>query len=109
VPRAGLTGHDVVAAAAGLAEQIGYQGVTMGLLADRLGVRLPSLYKDVGGLADRRHRLATLSMTELGEVIGFIDRGLRPARANPEAACRARNGTPSAGQSGPTAGGPERP
>jgi AcrR family transcriptional regulator len=69
VPRAGLTGDDVVASAAGLADEVGYQGVTMGLLADRLGVRSPSLYKHVGGLADLQHRLATLAMTELGEVI----------------------------------------
>jgi AcrR family transcriptional regulator len=69
VPRAGLTGHDVAAAAAGLADEIGYQGVTMGLLADRLGVRPPSLYKHVGGLADLQHRVATLAMTELGEAI----------------------------------------
>jgi len=69
VPRAGLTGDDVVASAAGLADEIGFSGVTMGLLADRLGVRPPSLYKHVGGLADVQHRLATLAMTELGEVI----------------------------------------
>jgi len=69
VPRAGLTGDDVVASAAGLADEIGYSRVTMGLLADRLGIRPPSLYKHVGGLADLRHRLATLAMTELGEVI----------------------------------------
>jgi AcrR family transcriptional regulator len=69
VPRAGLTGDDVVASAAGLADEIGFQDVTMGLLADRLGIRAPSLYKHVGGLADVQHRLATLAMTELGEVI----------------------------------------
>jgi AcrR family transcriptional regulator len=69
VPRAGLTGDDVVASAAGLADEIGYSGLTMGLLADRLGVRSPSLYKHVSGLADVQHRLATLAMTELGEVI----------------------------------------
>jgi len=69
VPRAGLTGDGVVASAAELADEIGYQGVTMGLLADRLGVRTPSLYKHVGSLADVQHRLATLAMTELGEVI----------------------------------------
>jgi AcrR family transcriptional regulator len=69
VPRAGLTGGDVVATAAGLADEIGYQGVTMGLLADRLGVRPPSLYKHVGGLPDLQHRVATLAMAELGEVI----------------------------------------
>jgi AcrR family transcriptional regulator len=69
VPRAGLTGDDVVAAAAGLADEAGFGAVTMGLLADRLGVRPPSLYKHVGGLADLQHRLATLAMTEFGEVI----------------------------------------
>ena len=69
MPRAGLTGNDVVASAAGLADEIGFQGVTMGLLASRLGVRSPSLYKHVGGLADLQHRLATLALTELGEVV----------------------------------------
>jgi AcrR family transcriptional regulator len=69
VPRAGLTGDDVVASAAGLADEIGFQGITMGLLADRLGIRAPSLYKHVGGLADLRCRLATLALAELGEVI----------------------------------------
>jgi AcrR family transcriptional regulator len=69
VPRAGLSADDVAASAAGLADEIGYSGVTMGLLADRLGVRPPSLYKHVGGLADLQHRLATLAMTELGEVV----------------------------------------
>ncbi|MGH3149601.1 MAG: TetR/AcrR family transcriptional regulator [Streptosporangiaceae bacterium] len=69
MPRAGLTRDDVVAAAAGLADEIGYANLTMGLLADRLGVRSPSLYKHVDGLADLQHRAATLAMTELGEVI----------------------------------------
>jgi len=69
VPRAGLTGEDVVTCAAGLADEMGYASVTMGVLADRLGVRPPSLYKHVGGLADLQHRIATLAMTELGEVI----------------------------------------
>jgi AcrR family transcriptional regulator len=69
LPRAGLTGDDVVASAAGLADEIGFHGVTMGLLAGRLGVRPPSLYKHVDSLADLQHRVATLAMTELGEVI----------------------------------------
>jgi len=69
VPRAGLTGVDVVASAAGLADEVGYGSVTMGLLAGRLGVRPPSLYKHVDGLADLQHRLATLAMTEFGDVL----------------------------------------
>jgi AcrR family transcriptional regulator len=69
LPRAGLTGDDVVAAAAGLTDEIGYQELTMGLLARRLGVRPPSLYKHVDGLADLQHRIATLAMTELGDAV----------------------------------------
>ncbi len=69
MPRVGLTTQDVAIAAAGLADEMGYANLTMGLLADRLGVRSPSLYKHVDGLADLQHRVATLAMTELGEVI----------------------------------------
>jgi AcrR family transcriptional regulator len=57
----------VITAAAGLADEVGYQQLTMGLLAERLGIRTPSLYKHVNGLADLRHRIATLAMTELGD------------------------------------------
>ena len=69
MPRAGLTSDDVVTAAAGLTDEIGYQELTMGLLAQRLSVRPPSLYKHVDGLADLQHRIATLAMTELGETV----------------------------------------
>ena len=69
MPRAGLTRDDVVAAAAGLSDEKGYAELTMGLLAERLGVRTPSLYKHVDGLADLQHQLATLAMTQLGDQI----------------------------------------
>jgi AcrR family transcriptional regulator len=81
VPRAGLSGGEVVAAAAGLADEIGYAGLTMGLLAERLGVRTPSLYKHVGGLDDLQHQLATLAMTEVGDVIRDAVQGLAGADA----------------------------
>jgi len=69
VPRAGLTRDDVVVAAAALVDEIGYHDLTMGVLAERLGVRAPSLYKHVEDLADLRHRIATLAITELGEAV----------------------------------------
>jgi AcrR family transcriptional regulator len=69
VARAGLTGQEVVSAAAALADEIGYGELTMGRLAQRLGVRPPSLYKHVTDLANLQHRVATLAMTELGETI----------------------------------------
>ena len=75
MPRAGLNAEDVAVAAAGLADEIGFQAVTMGLVAERLGVRPPSLYKHVGGLEDLRHRVATLAMTEVGEIIGDAVQG----------------------------------
>jgi AcrR family transcriptional regulator len=81
VPRAGLSGGDVVAAAAALADEIGYAGLTMGLLAERLGVRTPSLYKHVAGLDDLQHQLATLAMTEVGDVIGDAVQGRAGADA----------------------------
>jgi AcrR family transcriptional regulator len=69
VPRARLSRDDVVAAAAELIDEIGYHELTMGLLAQRLGVRAPSLYKHVDGLADLQHRVATLAMTQLGDAV----------------------------------------
>ena len=69
MPRTGLNGADVVAAAAELADETGFAGVTMGLVAERLGIRPPSLYKHVASLADLQHRIATLAMIELGEQI----------------------------------------
>ena len=75
MPRAGLSSKDVAVAAARLADEIGFQALTMGLVAERLGVRTPSLYKHVGGLEDLRHRVATLAMTEFGEVVGDAVQG----------------------------------
>ena len=69
VPRVGLSSDDVVAAAAEVADEAGYQELTMGLVAQRLGIRTPSLYKHVDDLADLRRRLATQAMAELGEAV----------------------------------------
>ena len=75
VPRTGLTTDDVVAAAAELADETGYAELTMGLLAGRLGIRTPSLYKHVSSLADLQHRLATLALAELGAAAGQAVQG----------------------------------
>ena len=69
MPRTGLSSEDVVTAAAALADEAGYRELTMGLLAERLGIRSPSLYKHVEDLADLRHRIATLTITELGDAV----------------------------------------
>jgi AcrR family transcriptional regulator len=59
----------VVAGAAELADEIGLANVTMGLLAERLGVRAPSLYKHIDGQADLSRRIAVLALTELGDAL----------------------------------------
>jgi len=69
VPRAGLDPAAVVACAAGLADEVGLANVTMGLLAERLGVRAPSLYKHVSSQADLNRRIAVLALTELGDAL----------------------------------------
>jgi hypothetical protein len=50
---------------------------------DRLGVRPPSLYKHVDGLADLQHRLATQAMTEFGEVLRDAVQGQAGRDARP--------------------------
>ena len=76
MPRAGLTTAAVVAAGAALADEVGFHNLTMGLLAERLGVRTPSLYKHVEGLADLQHRIATLAGDDLAEAVGTAVQGL---------------------------------
>jgi AcrR family transcriptional regulator len=69
MPRAGLDAGAVVAAAAELADAEGLQELTLARLADRLGVRSPSLYAHVGGLADLRTRLAVRGARELAAAL----------------------------------------
>jgi AcrR family transcriptional regulator len=63
--RAGLDADAVVAAAAALADAEGLEALTLARLAGRLGVRSPSLYAHVGGLADLRRRVAARGAREL--------------------------------------------
>ena len=69
MPRAGLTGDDVVAAAAGLADELGFQAVTMGVLADRLGVPRRPCTSTWAAWPTCSTGVATLAMTEFGDVI----------------------------------------
>jgi AcrR family transcriptional regulator len=69
MPRAGLGTDEVVSAGAALADDIGFDAVTLSVLAHRLGVKPPALYKHIDSLADLQHRIATLAMAELGDAI----------------------------------------
>ncbi|SDF83247.1 transcriptional regulator, TetR family [Lentzea fradiae] len=68
MPRAGLSHAAVVEAGAVLADEVGFDGLTMGLLAERLGVRTPSLYKHVGSLDAVRRGIAMRVARDLAEV-----------------------------------------
>jgi AcrR family transcriptional regulator len=70
MPRAGLSRAVVVAEAARLADEVGLDRLTMAALAERLGVRLPSLYKHVDGLAAVRRDIALLAIGELTSRLG---------------------------------------
>jgi AcrR family transcriptional regulator len=69
MPRAGLDASSVIKAGAALADEVGYAGLSMGLLAERLGVKTPSLYKHVTNQADLTHRIAVLAMNEIADAI----------------------------------------
>ena len=54
MPRAGLNGDRVVDEAERIADEVGLANLTLAALAERLGVRQPSLYKHIDGLAGLR-------------------------------------------------------
>jgi AcrR family transcriptional regulator len=69
MPRARLTPLSVTEAGAALIDEIGFENLSMGLLAERLGVKTPALYKHVAGQADLAHRIAIVSMAEFADAI----------------------------------------
>ncbi len=66
MPRAGLTRAVIAADAAELADESGWDQLTLAAVAARFGVRQPSLYKHVAGLAELRRDVSVLSGRELG-------------------------------------------
>jgi len=75
VPRSGLAPASVTLAGAGLADELGFDQLGMGVVAQRLGVKTPSLYKHVNSLADLARRVAVLAATELGDAIRDATQG----------------------------------
>ncbi|GAA2189626.1 TetR/AcrR family transcriptional regulator [Micromonospora lupini] len=69
MPRARLTPQSVTEAGAALIDEIGFENISMGLLAERLGVKTPALYKHVTSQADLAHRIAVLAMAEFADAI----------------------------------------
>jgi AcrR family transcriptional regulator len=75
VPRAGLSPASVTEAGAMLADEVGFAQLSMGLLAERLGVKTPALYNHVTSQADLAHRIAIQAMTEVADAIRDATQG----------------------------------
>jgi AcrR family transcriptional regulator len=63
--RAGLDQETVVEAAAKLVDEEGIDQLSLGCLAERLGIRTPSLYNHVAGLPGLKHDLALYCLRDL--------------------------------------------
>jgi AcrR family transcriptional regulator len=81
VPRAGLAPAAVIAAGVELADEVGYTTMTMGLLAERLGVRTPSLYKHVDSLEALRRGVAVQAKRDFTDAIARVAVGVSGADA----------------------------
>lgn len=68
--RAGLDKAMVVQTAADLANAEGVDALSLGRLAERLGVRTPSLYNHIDGLPGLYRELSLLNTRRLGERLG---------------------------------------
>jgi len=68
--RAGLSEDRVVEEAERMADEVGLQRLTLAALAERLGVRQPSLYKHIDGLPALHRSIAVRAKAELADVLG---------------------------------------
>ncbi|WP_313637290.1 WHG domain-containing protein [Paenibacillus sp.] len=75
-PRAGLDSRTLVIAAAEIADHEGIEAVTLAALANKLGVRSPSLYNHINGLQDLRTQLAIYGLGELSTTMTNAAKGL---------------------------------
>ena len=81
MPRVGLDSDAVVAAAAGLADDVGLEQLTLARLAAALGIRTPSLYAHVDGLPDLRARMGARGARELATELQLAAAGRSGADA----------------------------
>ncbi len=84
MPRAGLTPERLATEGAELADEVGFEAVTVSALARRVGVQVASIYSHLSSSEDLRTRIALLA---LGEIAERADRALagRAGRAALEA------------------------
>ncbi len=67
--RAGLSREGVVEAAVAMADEVGLGRLTLAALAERLGVKQPSLYKHIDSLAGLHRSISLLAKRELSDVL----------------------------------------
>jgi AcrR family transcriptional regulator len=69
VPRAGLNEARVIEEAERLVDEVGLERLTLAALAERLGVRQPSLYKHIEGMDGLQRSLTMRAISEMGEML----------------------------------------
>lgn len=69
MPRAGLSRDRVVDVAMAVADDVGFERLSLAAVAQRVGVRLPSLYKHLESLDGLRRDVAVRAVEELGAAV----------------------------------------
>jgi AcrR family transcriptional regulator len=69
VPRAGLNRERVVDEAVAVADEVGFDRLTLAAVAERIGVRLPSLYKHIESLDGLRRDVTVRALRELFDAV----------------------------------------
>ncbi len=75
MPRSGLTAARLVDVAADLADEIGFDALTVSALARAVDVRPASLYSHLDGSDDIRRRVALLALEEMATAVGAVIAG----------------------------------
>jgi AcrR family transcriptional regulator len=69
MPRAGLSETRVIEEGERIADEVGLSSLTLSALAERLGIRQPSLYKQIVGTDGLRRSIALRAKEELAGVL----------------------------------------
>jgi AcrR family transcriptional regulator len=69
MPRAGLSSDVVIDEASRVLDELGPEGLTLAALAEKLGVRIPSLYKHVNGMPAIQRGIRIASKRSLGNAL----------------------------------------
>ncbi|MFD0360786.1 TetR/AcrR family transcriptional regulator [Nocardia sp. GCM10030253] len=75
-PRAGLTADKIVLAAAELADEVGFDNITVSALARKFDVKDASLYSHIKNIKDLRCRVSMLAAEEKTDLISAAVAGL---------------------------------